>query len=754
MTTVRKKGIDKFEKILFHAFTLVFIAWSVYMGFTRFPYTAIRIVQALKDLWLSLKYYAFGWVNLHESVETTVQVMPEGMEIMIPITWTDLKALCAEFGETFINKEHVASYLSIVLTVVYYLSMAITFCAIPIALSVVLAWLMYVVVDNEHGKQSTPMVVWYRLEDIFYYPAKHFVLRYVRFILETDKKDKGDKAWRLYLWIVGLIWAYNLNGLTIAIEVLAWLFYFPFSHGKRLESIPIQIAKLLVDLTVAVEFLPTWALVAIGYLIFDRYRKSIGYGRLEDGEEQNRRFLLENPGNLLATGPPRVGKTQGITDMGVSQQIVFRKTAQKKSLEHHMEFPFFKWELLEQTLINMRKQVPQFGLTFIRHFVPTLQYLFESRAILSPVQISNAKKRLKNWGYIADDFIFDYDYKKYGMEYDNRLTIVSIWKAIRLYAEEFYIYTQPTPLIFGNYPVQTDIAWKDFGNYPLMDAELFKRTPREKLKYSQFSHIVTHDAMRLGKKKNPNGIYNNSYDSGVFLFSEAGKELGNQITNRGKDKDKDSEKSNPNNDLWTMNAKMISHGTTIDYFTYFRILADEQRAMSILADFRELGDELQILSRSPERIKMPFFAFGELFYLIAKGIMTRLMLFFKSKHGKMTLCFYLCLRVYSLIFNHYQRIYNTFASSTQKIKVKNDVTGEKSKIWTYNLARQKICGDVYNTTFFFPYYDARWSKSKVGGLDKTPQFKSLDATFEEMRFMASNFNESVFEHFELTDGAW
>ncbi len=751
MTTVRKKGLDIFEKILFHAFTLIVIAWSLYMSLTSFPNTAIRTVQALKDLWLSLKYYGLGWVNMHGSVKTTVQTMPAGMELMIPITWADLKALLLEFGQTLINVDHIASYMSIVLNVLYYVSMGITFCAIPFALVILLTWLMYIVVDNEHGKQSVPMKIWYRLEDIFYYPAKHFVCRYIRFILDTDKKEQGEKTRRIYLWLICPIWTYNLNGFTIAIEVLAWLFFFPFAEGKRIESIPIQIAKLLVDLTVAIDFLPVWALIGIGYLLFDIHRKNVGYARLEDGEEENRRFLLANPGNLLATGPPRVGKTQGITDMGISQQIVFRKTAQQKSLEHHMEFPFFKWGLLEQTLINMRQKVPGFSLTFIRHLIPTLQYMFESRAVLAPSQIENAKKRLKNWGYQGKDFIFDYDYQKYGMEYDNGLVIVSIWKAIRLYAEEFYIYTQPTPLIFGNYPVQTDVAWKDFGNYPIMDAELFKRTPRERAKLAQFSHVVTHDAMRLGKKKNPDGIYNNSYDSGVFLFSEAGKELGNQITNRGKDKDKDSEKSNPNNDLWTMNAKMISHGTTIDYFTYFRILADEQRAMSILADFRELGDELQILSKSPEKIKMPHFAFGELFYLIAKKIMTRLMLFFKSKHGKMTLCFYLCLRVYSLIFNHYQRIYNTFAVSTQKIKVKNDVTGEKAKIWTYNLARKKICGDAYNTIFFFPYYDARWSKSTVGGLNATPQFKSLDATFEEMRFMASNFNEAVFEHFELTD---
>lgn len=748
MTTVRKAGLDKFEKVIFHMISITLICLSLYLSFTRFPMVAMRTWQALGDLWLSMKYYAFGWLDRQGEITVTVKDIPEGMTAMLPVTWEELKAKLTEFGKLLINGAHLARYFRIVSKVIYYVSMCIVFAALPMLLLFILTWAMYRIVDNEHGKRSFAVRIWGGLENIFYYPLKHFVQRYVAFVWESEKEESDDETpKRVYLKIFCSIWTYNLNLFTIAMEAVAWILYWTFSfHGRNLL---VQIAKLAVDLTVAIDFFPGWAHAIIGYLFFNLHRRSVGYARLEEGEYQNRKFLLENPGNLLATGPPRVGKTQGITDMGISQQIIFREMAQDKSLEHHMEFPFFQWGLLEQTLINMRKSVPQFSLTFIRELIPTLQYFFEGRAIISAEEKATAMKRLKNWGYVGDDFIFNYDYKKYGMEYDDGLVIMTLWKSMRLYAEEFYIYTQPTPLMFGNYPIKTDVRWKDFGNYPVMDADLFHRTARERQKYSQYSHIVTHDAMRLGKKKNPYGLYNNSYDIGVFNFSEAGKELGNQITNRGQKADSDT--SNPNNDLWTMNAKMISHGCTIDYFTYFRILADEQRAMSILADFRELGDELQIMSRSPEKIKMPYFAWEELTFVIAKKLMKKLFLFFKSRHGKMTLFFYLCLRLYSVIFNHYKRVYNRFASSQQQIRVKNDVQGEKAKIWKYNLARQKICGDVYNTTFFFPYYHERWRRSTVGGLNNTPQFKGLDPSFEEMRFMASNFNEAVFEHFELTD---
>ena len=288
-----------------------------------------------------------------------------------------------------------------------------------------------------------------------------------------------------------------------------------------------------------------------------------------------------------------------------------------------------------------------------------------------------------------------------------------------------------------------------------MDADFFRRTAQESRRYTQYSHIVNHDGFRLGVKMDPFGAFNDSYDMGIFTISEGGKERGNQITNRGKgDKGKgeEGEQCNQNNDLWVMNAKMISHACTIDYFNYFKIFMDEQRAMSILADFRELGSEINIKRKSKERITMPFFAFEEMLYVISSSLMKRLLVFMDTYHGKEMLVTYIAKKIYFQIMKHYLRVYNNFATHYVEFELKNHSTGDGEKsgnMYQYNLSRKKICSDVYDTGYFGVFYKAKFKRSKVGGLNNTPMFGGLTPTIEEMKFMRSLMNKELFKHFEL-----
>lgn len=730
----------KGEKIIFNIFSVLLLAFSLYLTATYFAGINVRMLQAVEDFGRTLVYHFLGYIDKTHLMQTTVQEIPSDMDVVLPITWEEFKAKMQMFGRLLVTKEHLSAYFTRVGKLISSIGITCMALIIPLSLLFLITWLSYRKVDNEHGKKSYALDIWFSLEDIFYYPIKKFVCLYVRFI----KRNKG------YLISFLIVWAYNLNLITVALEALAWILWVCFSF--QFGNIFVQVAKLAVDLSVPFTFLPKWALFTIGFLIFDFFRKRKGYDRLEDGEEENKRFLLENTGNYIITGPPRYGKTLTETDMGISQDIVFREVAQEKSMEHHMEFPFFQWGILEQSIKAMRKNLYIFGLTFIREWIPTMEYFFTYRAIINPMQYETALKKLKTWGYKGDDFIFNYDYKRHGLTYNNGLKVMTLFKSIELYAEEYHIYTHPSPLMVGNFPIKSRKMWKDFGNYPILKVDYFKKSPEELEAISEFNHIVNHDALRLGRQKDPNGIFNDAYDMGVLNLSELGKELGNQITNRGKDKKAEDDKCNPNNDLWTVNAKMISHGCTIDYFTYFRILSDEQRAMSILADFREICSELKILKKYEEKIRMPFFAWEALAFKIAQGIMKKLVLFFKSRHGKMTLFFYICLRLYSLIFNHYMRIYNTFASYKQDVIIMDQSKGEtmtNGKVWKYTISRKKICSDVYATGFFFPYYHEKWKRSQVGGLNSTPQFTGLDPTVSQMRFMKSHFNEQVFEYFGI-----
>ena len=743
-----ERTLSKAEKFIFHVFSIALIVFSVHLTFTRFSAVSVRVGQALEDFVRSLIYHMLGYADKHEQYTATVQTMPNDMTAVLPISWGEFKTKIKYAGELLVNKHILALYFGTIGNVISDICLVLLTCSIPMLLLFLATWLMYRSVDNEHGKKSHALRAWYKLEDIVWYPLKTFVVEYVRFVVFE---------YRRYLIVFCLVWAWNLNVLTIALEAVAWVLWVPFS--LKFGNIFVQIAKLGVDLTVAINFLPIWAWAIVGYVIFNSYRRGVGFERLEAGEELNKRFLLEHPGNLIATGPPRVGKTQAITDMSLSQEIIYREIARDGSFKRKMQFPFFEWAILEQSIRKMWERVPTFSLEFIREWIEYMKSHFEGRAIYNPdIQIRGIRK-LQNWGYQGDDFICNYDYKRHGLKYDDNLTIVNLFESVEMYALQYTVYSYPSPLIFSGHPIRTDIQWIDFGNYPIMRADFFRRKPRELLRDTKWSHIINQDGLRLGIKKDPNGIYNNSYDIGTAVISEIGKELGNQVTNRESSKSKKSDevKCTPNNDLWTLNAKMISHGLTIDYNNYFRIFGDEQRIMSILADFRELGSEVEILKKGKEKIKMPFFAFEELAYVIAKKIMDKLFLFFKSRHGKMTLFYYLALRIYSLIYNHYIRVYNQFASYQLEIKVKdhsqNDTAKEQenaSDICKYNISRKKICSDRYNTAFFGTFYREKFKKSKVGGLHQTPQYTGLNSTIPQMKFQKSRFNDEIFEHFGLS----
>ena len=735
---------EKIGRYIFHAISMILVVFSLYLTFYRFSAVSRRVFQSLEDLGRSFAYYFMSCFKKQDSVQATVQLIPKEMNTLLPLTGEEFKNGMRVFWALFKNRDNFAAYTSEIGGLLYKIGILLIVLSIPTIFAVLIAWLMYYTVDTKTGKKSQALEAWLWLESVTYYPIKNAIVSYVRFLINEG---------RWYLITFCVIWAWNLNLFTIVFEFLAFILWIPFS--REWGNVFVQVAKLAVDLSVIFDVLPTWLLIVIGALLFHLYRRHIGFERLKSDEEDNKAFLLKYPGNLLATGPPRAGKTQAITDMTISQEIIFREVAQKKSFERAMEFPFFEWGILEQSIIKMREKIATFDLSFIREWIPRMESHFTGRAIYAPFVQTTAMKQLKAWGYQGDDFIFNYDYKRYRLEYDNHLTIVKLFKCVELYAEEFQIYTSPTPLIFGNYPIRTQIQWKTFGNYPLMYAELFKISPRKAFLISKYNHIVNHDALRLGRKKDPNGIYNDSYDMGCLTLSELGKELGNQLTNRGKGKEKDGENCNANNDLWTTNAKMISHGTTIDFETYSRILADEQRAMSILADFRELGSEMKIERRErKDRIKMPFFAFEEMLYVLAEKLMNKVFLFFKSRHGLTTLLYYLLLRIYAPIYTHYHRIFNVFASHDIELDMKDwagtGEDGKKKKVKEiYHISRKKVCSDVYNTGFFATYYRKKWKRSSAGGLNQTPQFKGLDPTIDEMLYQKSHFNEEVFKYFGI-----
>ena len=739
---------EKACKISYHTISVVLIVLSLIFTLFCAQNVTRRTLQAGGDFGRSFVYYFAVAMRLEDSLNfsTTVHEIPAGMETLLPLSFEELKLVARLWWDLFTSWHNLSDYFGTIGNTISGIMTVIMVLIMPVLFLFLFAWIGYSMPDNKVGEKSKPLLLCGKLEDKILHPIIKYVKGYGSFLFSKETRKKAF----FYFVAFFAIWLWNLNIITIALEAAAY-FLWACWWWVRWGNILVQLAKLLVDLSVIFQTLPTVLLIVLGYLLFNFIRRRIGFKRLDKDEKKNEKFLEENPGNLLATGKPRVGKTMAITDMGLTENVRFRKIAQSASWNHRLEFPFFPWRVLEKTIEEMRK-LPFFKMQLIRDFFAELQEAFEKSKSYSEKERENKLGRFQAFGYASKDFIFGYDHKRYGLEYDNNLKMVSIWESIELYAEEYAIYTSPTPFIISNYPIRTAIKWKTYGNYPLMKANFFKIKPAELVEMTEWSHIVNHDALRLGVKMNPHGKYNDNYDCGCIVLSELGKELGNQITNRGKQNQADSKECTPNNDLWTMNAKMVSHGLTIDFNCYARILADEQRAMSVLADFREIGSEMRIVKKHREKIKMPFFAFGELAYALADKYLKKALQYFANRHGKITLGEYFVTRLYKWIFDKYNRIKNQFGSYQIDVKIKDNSTGENDEESTsgkYYVARKKTCADVYDTGFFGIFYREKFKRSMVGGTEKAPQYTGLQPTIPQMHFTASRMNRDVLRYFDV-----
>lgn len=709
---------------------------SIGFAIFRFQGVFLRVVQTVVDLLLSIVYYATAPMD-GVTIETTVNEIPSNMTGTLPLSVEEFRAGLTRTWELLRDKATFSAYLDLVGEILHEVLIALYPLSLLLLCVVGIAYLAYdrvEEVDEQTGEPvrtdpTKPLKLFWWFELHVVYPIVSEVLLYVEYLKES--RYAAPLKW---------IWLYNLNLLTIFGEFLAFAFY--IGPSWDLANIFVQTAKLMMDLSVALDFLPAWAIVLIALRIFDVWRRRRGDQKLEKNEADNQKFLEDNPENFIATGRPRVGKTQTITDMAQSQEAIFRKKAKKASVERKMNFPRFPWLKLERVLRRFRQRVPTYDLDFIHAFFQDLRAQFVCRGVMSSWTAFLTLSFYRNCGYEDKDFLFDYDYKRHGMTFFNGVKTLELFEELELYAQEFYVYTAPTSLLVSNYPIRSSATWTDYGHYPIIEHNFFGDKRGEYAK-NNLSHVAILDAFRLGKKKDPDNPYQNAFEVGGLVMSELGKELGNQNTNQGKKAD--AEECNVRNDLFVENAKMQSHGSTIGYNCYFRIMGDEQRAASILADFRELGSELKIEDRTDPRILMPGYLIEESVFLLARKIMAKIHDFFAVRKSRECLLFYLLTQSYALLWRHNELIKNQYSSHDAIIRLVDHSNNElvsEGKRKVYHVSKQKN-GNAYNTAFFGTWYAEKRSRSRVGGINQIPTFGSLDPTLAEMKMMGSHFYESL-----------
>ena len=438
----------------------------------------------------------------------------------------------------------------------------------------VIAKRIYSTTNIKHGENAIPLRAFLFISSKVFLPVYRLIQGFIEFI-----KTKN------YIWITWLVmWLLNLNLVSIIVAFLSFYFYFAISFG--ISGVFIQIAKLIIDLQVMLKTIPPWVFVSVSLFIWNKIRKIRGLNKLKHLEARNCGFINELPIVSMSCGSMGKRKTTLITDMALSQEVMFRQEALKRLQIADMKFPYFPWILFEDNIKTCMRQRVIYNLATIKIWIEKKRKRYEKH--------KNSNLQL-----------YGYDTEKYPTIYKNGLYEEDIFDVLSTYARLYFIYVIESSLIVSNYSVRETNEQVSLGNFPLWNMSFFGNE-----KDGRFSHILDFDTLRLGRKVIENNKNAGSFEFGIILITEIGKERCNNL--ELKEVKKITGETNQKNDLFNSWLKMCRHSATVDNYPFVKVFTDEQRPKSWGSDARDLCDIIHIRDCSEQYISLPFYTLEEM----------------------------------------------------------------------------------------------------------------------------------------------
>ena len=702
-----------------HIICILITLGFVTLGIFRFFGCIGRIIESVKDCGLSIAYYFCEIFEIPHHITPTVNELPKipffdfpsqtpdvpaVPSVPLPDNWEKFKINWSAYWRLWATKENFFGYLSAVGNVLYIFSKVIVI-IIPFIL---LVWLLLrrtlKTQNNDYDKDSKPLTIFKRITAHTYTPVKTWLVGFVGFIKEHKN---------YYItWLC--LWALYFNVFAILIEFIAYYLYFVVSFDFL--NLYRQVYKLFIDLSAAFTFIPLWVWAVVGLVALDKFRKNIAYGVLNHFERRNRGFINARPIVSMICGTMGKKKTTVLTDMALSQEAMFRDKAFEKILENDLKFPNFPWINLENELKRAMEYHEVYNLATVREFV--------------------VKKRLRWQKTQTRERLFNYDYERYGLFYDDKLKVANVWEVIEIYAQLYFIYVIQSSLLISNYSVRVDGILSDIGNFPLWNADFFKSDSRLIDSYSRHAHILDFDSLRLGKKvieDNPNA---NNFEFGIVLVTEIGKERGNNL--ELSDKKKKDETTNQKNDMFDSWIRMVRHSATVDNYPFVKVVTDEQRPENWGANGRELCEIIRIRESGETRLAMPFFSLAELLYGWLYNKFAGLYYEYRYNRGDNTLLMYLLKGLTAKMRDYYTGIYNRFGYCVATVDVESGTLDGKTEANKYYLMSKKIYSKRFSTDCFSDFFTVKALRSPVG-INDLNEYATEKATFGELAEQNSYF---------------
>ncbi len=724
----------KAKKIIPHAITWMFLIIAVLFGVFHFGLPIIkRFWMAICDLGRSLAAYGILLFTWKDGVITpTVQNFPAEMDTVLPLSWEELKDFAQVWWGIFKDGKTILAYLWLVFEKIAVTLSWVSLMILPILALLFILWLTHRGIDNKHAKNTKALKRFEKVRRVIWWKIKTAISSYFAFI---------KRRWGYWLALL-LIWAYNLNLLTIAIEAVAWVFFVAWAGSlEGILNIFVQVAKFAVDFSVAALFIPGWCWWIIIYWLFTRWRHKRGMKALERCIEQDYEFIDRYPGALFVTGKQRSKKTSMLAMLKMLFERIFRKKAEEKMLQRDKQFPFFPWVNLERCIENNRKSHKIFMLYHCRKFIRRLRAVANLEDGAMRDKFFAKVKKL--YDYPFDDFCFGYD-TDYGMEYDDGLVKINIYDALEMYAQLYFVYRQSTPLDLSNLAIREDFEWQDHGNFPVFDGDLLKRNASESAAASKYSHVIDFDGFRPGLKFDPDNPNRNAIEHGIGVVQEIDKERKNSKTRSSAGNKGDGELglATQDNDGFEIDLKVRGQVALVDNVDFWVWLIDAQRVGDLGASNAELTNQIFIKGRAEEQLMLPFFEIEDLLFEWLTKIYDVIHRWFRLRKGSNTLLHHILKLFYEPFFKAHDRIEKKFTAWKLRVKVTDGGDGEELGIdhfWilSYVTYRDRFASDVCKA-----FYEYRFAKSPRG-IDDIECYTETDTDVKMMVKQNSYFAEDM-----------
>lgn len=701
-----------YRHIIAGAITASFLLCSVFLYGVCFS----RIIETIRDLWSSFKYYfCFLFLDDQSVTATVTQKSAVDFAYLFPVDFEAFKTTFVTWlyalgsAENF-NKFIVSSSDTILILYTILLCLVVTGFAIKIFLSRSVR-----TPSNDYGTDTKPLKAFKSIENAVS-PVIGWVKNFFSFCFSMPYKK---------LWLA--IWLYNLNVFTIIGESVAYLFYLVSSFD--FVNLYVQVYKLLFDVAIMFSALPWYIWCAVAIHIIRKLRLKKGYERLNRMEAYDTGFVKSLPTVNVIYGLMGGGKGQVMTDFVLTSEKIFRENAKEIMTKYDLMFPQFPWSRFEAHLRSL------IGRHVIYSFATAERFIKWKKTYFFVLQ--GKRDRF----YVEDKLrktLYGYDFTKHGLYYDNKLYLTDVFEALETYAKAYYIYTTPEFKI-SNYAIRSDGIMEAYGNFPLWDYDFYSRRSSEIDEVSRYGKILDQDILRRGKKVDPKNPLSDTFEFGIVVMTELDKERGNQ--NVTKEMKISAEETNQKNDLFNFGLKLDRHPSTVDYTPFVSVFFDLQRISSTNADLQELGQHLGVGDKDKGLLALPFFFVEEFLYGLIFERFNRFYDEYRFYHGDNTLFCYLVKKVCGKFINYYRNTYNLFGYDLHRFDMENVTTHEITK-HDYYLTYKKNHARRYYTDSLVDYFRQSALKKNKGLVDY-PEYAGVKATREELLKQNAYFIQSL-----------